>query len=168
VVLLQVSMQQKEQKEMQELNVFIDFEIIEKSDPTSLYKELDLIILAGNKIHICSKTKSIQEMKKYCNNLKISPLNYNKKIHEQARFLRKKDKKTYQEIASTLKISTNMVGFYVKNDPNESWVLSDWIIGYHIKDSTIYDKIDYLVDCDKRLVDKFLRAGRKATFIEKV
>lgn len=153
---------------MDELNVFIDFEIIEKSNISSLYKELDLLIRAGKKIHLWSKTKSPQLMEKYCNITTVTPLDYNKEIHIQARELRRKNKKTYQEIAAALKIPIKMVGFYAKNDPEKPWKLADWIIGYHAKDSAIYEKVDYLVDCDKRLVDRFIRAGRKATFIEKV
>ena len=153
---------------MDEFNVFIDFEIVEKSNIDSLYKELDLIILAGKKIHLWSKTKSPKDMEKYCTNVVIIPAEYNKDIHVQARELRRKHKKTYQEIATHLKIPVKMVGFYVKNDPDKPWRLSDWIVGYHAKDSSIYEKVDYLVDCDQRLVDRFKRAGRKATFIEKV
>ncbi len=153
---------------MEEYNVFIDFEIIKRSDPNSLYKELDLLIIAGKRIHLWSKTVTPREIEKYCTNLIITPEEYKKDLHVKAIELRNKNKKTYKEIADELKIDVKMVGFYVKNDPNKSWRLSDWIVGYHTKDSSIYEKVDYLVDNDQKLVDRFKRAGRKATFIEKV
>jgi len=158
----------KEQNNMDGFNVFIDFEIIEKSNLDSLYKELDLLIIAGKRIHLWSKTKTPQYMEKHCTDIVITPTEYNKEIHIKARELRRKNKKTYQEIADLLKTTTKMVGFYVKNDPEKPWKLSDWIVGYYVKDSSIYEKVDYLVDCDQKLVDRFKRAGRNATFIEKV
>jgi hypothetical protein len=117
---------------MDEYNVFIDFEIIKKSNPNSLYKELDLLIIAGKKIHVWSKNYSPEKMKEYCENLMISPTDYNKELHYKTVELRTKHKKTYKEIADELKIDVKMIGFYVKNDPNKNWRLSDWIVEYHI------------------------------------
>jgi len=152
---------------MNELNVFIDFDIIKKSNLDSLYKELDLLIITGKKIYLWSKTVSPSKMKEYCDSITVSPADYSKEIHTKAIGLRIKHK-TYKEIADELNIPVRMVGFYTKNDPEKKWKLSDWIIDYHTKDSSVYEKIDYLVDCDKKLVERFQRAGRKATLIEKV
>lgn len=159
---------QTERNNMEEYNIFIDFEIIRQSNQSSLYKELDLLIIAGKRIHVWSSKVSPEELEKYCSNLVITPDEYNKDTHIQVRELRLKEKKTYKEIADTLKIDVKLIGFYVKTDPEKSWKLSDWIVDYHTKDSSIYEKVDYLVDCDIKLVERFKRAGRKATFIEKV
>lgn len=122
----------------------------------------------GKKIHLWSKTVSPQLLEKFCQAVVIKPSDYNPDLHAQVRELRDKQKKTYQEISTQLKIETKDIGYYLKTDPNKPWRLSDWIVGYHVKDSAVYEKIDFLVDNDPRLVEKFTRAGRKATLIEKV
>lgn len=153
---------------MEGINVFIEFGIIEKSNPTSLYKELDLLILAQKYIHLWSKTKSPAEMKEYCSKIVVQPEDYSKEKHEQAYRMRHRENKTYKEISDLLETPISLVSFYVRANPKRPWLLSDWIVGYHPKDSSIYEKIDVLVDNDQRLVDKFKRAGRKANFVEKV
>jgi hypothetical protein len=161
-------MLQKELKVMDEINVFIEFDIIQKSNPTNLYKELDLLIVAGKQIHLWSKTKSPAEMEKYCLTKEIFPEEYDKNIHRKAWDMRRKESKTYQDIADTLKTTVKLVSFYIKTDPDLNWRLADWIVGYHKKDSSVYDKIDYLVDNDLKLVQKFKRFKRSANYVEKI
>jgi hypothetical protein len=149
-------------------NVFIDFSIIQKSNPSSLYKELDLLIRIGKTIHLWSKTVPIKQMKEYCKKLQVTPEDYDATMHAKVFINRHKDKKTYQSIADELGIKLDVVSFYVNCDPTKPWVLDDWIIGYHFKDSAIYEKVDILIDNDKILVDRFKRANRSAHYVEKV
>jgi len=150
------------------INVFIDFSIIQKSNPSSLYKELDLLIRIGKSIHIWSKSTSIKEMKEYCKTLKIAPEDYDATIHAKVFVLRHKDKRSYQSIADELGIKLDLVSFYVNSDPTKPWVLDDWIVDYHFKDSSIYEKIDILIDNDQNLVQRFKRANRSANYVENV
>jgi hypothetical protein len=153
---------------MEDINVFISFDIIKNSNPQNLYKELDLLILAKKKIHLWSKAISPEDMAKYCKGFTITPEDYNAEQHQIAWNLRNKEKLSYQDISKKLDINLGLVGFYVRTKPGISWKISDWIEGYHPKDSSVYEKIDYLVDNDKKLVEKFIKAGRKANYIERL
>lgn len=107
-------------------------------------------------------------MKEYCKTLKIAPEDYDATIHAKVFVLRHKDKRSYQSIADELGIKLDLVSFYVNSDPTKPWVLDDWIVDYHFKDSSIYEKIDILIDNDQNLVQRFKRANRSANYVENV
>lgn len=151
-----------------DINVFIDFQIIKNSQPISLSKELDVLIASGKSIYIWSKTVSPKEMKQYCSKIIIPTPEEEKKLHQKVFILRHKDHKTYKEISDALNIPIGKVSYYTKTDPLKEWILDDWIVSYEIKDSQIYPKVDFLVDNDEKLVQRFKRAGRPANLITKV
>ena len=161
-------MQDKDHYAQAESNVFIEFQVVKDSDPVLLSKELDLLIVSGKQIHVWSKTVSVKEMKRYCISQAIDSSEEEIKLHAQAFVLRHQHKKTYKEIADILKVPIERIGYYTKVDPLRKWTLNDWIVSYQIKDSTIYGKVDFLVDNDEKLVDRFKRAGRSANYIKKV
>lgn len=150
------------------LNIFIEFQIIRESDTESLTKELDMMIAAGKRIHIWSKTVPPVEMAKYCYSVKINPPAKEKELHEKIWHLRHKERKTFADIATLLDIPTKRISYFVKVPPTRGWRLSDWIVSYEKKDSSIYPKVDFLVDNDEKLVARFKRVGRKANLISKV
>ena len=46
--------------------------------------------------------------------------------------------------------------------------LTDYIWDYKIKDSSIYSAVDFIIDPDKKLVDMFIRNGKRANCITKL
>lgn len=151
-----------------DLNIFIDFQIIKDSRIDSLSKELDILIAAGKQIHVWSKTVPPIQMAKYCKSVKINTPAAELDIHTKVWNLRHKERKTLGDIATVLNIPVNKVSYYSKVSPNRTWCLSDWIVSYENKDSNIYPKVDILVDNDNKLVERFKRAGRKAHLVAKV
>lgn len=149
-------------------NVFIDFQIIKESDLNSLSQELDVLIAGGKKIHIWSKTITPRTMKRYCETKVVPTPKEEKDLHKKIYELRHKDRKTFEEISKLVDIPITKVSYYAKANPNREWVLNDWIEGYLEKDPSFYNKVDYLVDPDERLVNKFKRAGRKANCITRI
>lgn len=151
----------------QETNVFIEFDIIKRSDRTELMKELDLLVAVGKRIYIWSKTIDPERMSDFCRKYEMPVPEKEKDEHKKVWDLRRKGK-TYKEIADLANVQVEKIGFYARTDPSRQWVLDDWILGYHKKDSSIYPKVDVAVDSDKRLVNRFKRAGRSANYVEKL
>lgn len=149
------------------MNTFIDFDIIKKSNHKLLVKELDLLIYAQREIYIWSKINSTQDMEKYCNSIKI-PVPENEKLEHEIVKLKRIKAVPYAEIAEFLKISIDRVSYYSNTDLFDHWLLSDWIKGYYIKDSTSYQKADYVIDPDVKFVNKFIASGRSGKVIEKI
>ena len=149
-------------------NVFIDFQIILQSEINKLSKELDVLLAGGKKIYLWSKTASVQEMKEYCKHIRTPVDKKTKKLHQKSFLMRHQDKKTLADIAKKLDLTLSQVSYFIHNNPLHEWVLDDWIESYLYKDSSLYSKVDYLVDCNKKLVDKFKKAGREATLIERL
>lgn len=46
--------------------------------------------------------------------------------------------------------------------------LSDYIWDYKLKDSFLYSSVDFIIDNDKKLVDRFIKNGKQANFIERI
>ena len=141
---------------MEGKNIFLDFEIILKSLPAKLKKELDVIIQLNKDIYIWSKKYTTKEMQEYCKSIKFE--NEEKEEHKKVIELRK-ESKTYEEIKNQLNIPIWKIGFYLSTDIKEHWELDDWIKDYMIKDSSIFQKVDFIVDPDKKLVDRFKSRG---------
>jgi len=97
-------------------NVYIDFDIIEKSNIESLITELKYIIGTGRIVIIWSKTVSIADM----------------------------------------------INFSVKNN------LSEYIWDYKSKDSFFYSSVDFIIDNNKKLVDRFIKNGKLGNYIERI
>lgn len=149
-------------------NIFIEFQVVINSDPSSLYRELDLLIAAGKRIFLWSKTVTPEMMERHAKKLKIPIPKEDLKEHKECWELKNKERLTYQEIADKLKIPLKKVSYYTRNDPDRDWNLDDWIVDYYQKDSSVYPRVDILVDNDERLVNRFKRAGREANLVERV
>lgn len=148
-------------------NVFIDFEIIQKSNLKTLVKELDILIAAGKKIYLWSKTVLPESMKRLCQNTIISLDPTEKETHKKVYQMRIANK-TYQEISQVTGIPIKNLSFYVKFDPDKPWLLSDWIMDYYQKDSSVYPKVDLVIDNRIELVEKFKKRGVPGNWIEKL
>ena len=46
--------------------------------------------------------------------------------------------------------------------------LNDYIWDYKLKDSFLYSSVDFIIDNDKKLVDRFIRKGKMANYIERI
>lgn len=46
--------------------------------------------------------------------------------------------------------------------------LNDYIWDYKLKDSFLYSSIDFIIDNDKKLVDRFIKNGKMANYIERI
>ena len=150
------------------INVFIEFQIVRDSQLSSLLEELDVLIAAGKRIHLWSKTVSPKEMEAYCKSQKIPTPKEEKDLHEAIWLLRFQERKTLGDISTLTGTPISRVSYYCRMDPTREWVLSDWIYSYEKKDSSIYPKVDFLVDSDQTLVNRFKKSGRVANLITKV
>lgn len=147
-------------------NIYIDFSIIQKSDPKKLREELEVLIQLRNKIYIWSKVVSPLQMRMFCLGIKYKDIT-NKVIHNRIIELRK-EKKTYNEIAQETGVPMKQLSFYLTTSPDKEWTLDDWIMDYHPKDSTMYAKADVVVDPDPKFVERFQFKGIEANCIEKI
>lgn len=174
----------------QDINVFIDFKIVKDSDKEELCEDFDLIISKGRRIYVWSKEVSPQDMKKYCESIKINVKSQKEiQLHKKCLELKQERVKvsreiededgtskevtlyknrTYKDIADELGIDVKKVGYFVRTDPDREWVLDDWIVGYYPKDSSTYQKADIVIDPNGVLVEKFRRSGRLANKVEAI
>lgn len=157
-----------EKEQSTELNVFIEFQIIKDSQPDLLSKEFDILIASGKRIHVWSKTEPEEIMKKFCSGIVIETPESERELHKKIFILRHKERKTFAEISNLLNVPIDKVSYFSKADPLREWTLDNWIWSYERKDPMFYSKVDYLVDSDEKLVQRFKRAGRKANLIKKV
>jgi hypothetical protein len=147
-------------------NIFIDFSIIQKSNPSKLKDELDLLVSLKNKVYLWSKTIDLVTMRRYCLSIKYSNIE-DKELHKKVIELRAK-KKQYSEISKETSLPIWKIGFYLTTDPEKEWTLDDWIKDYVKKDSAIYSKVDFIIDPDKKIVDRFKSRGIDGNCIEKI
>lgn len=105
-------------------------------------------------------------MRTYCLNIKFdNPAE--RELHKTIIELRK-EKKTYKEISEKTNTPLWKLGFYLSTNINKIWTLDDWIKDYYKKDSSVYQKADFVIDPDQRFVDKFQIAGLNGNCIEKI
>ena len=76
------------------------------------------------------------------------------------------DGASYQEISEATGIETQALGWYISTDPNRQWTLDDWIADYYYKDSSVFQKVDAIIDCDERIVERFKRRGITGSVIK--
>jgi hypothetical protein len=98
-------------------------------------------------------------MRNFCQKTKIPIDKDEYEKHKRAFQMRKEEKKTYQEIAKITGLNVKNLGFYLNFDPGVPWVLSDWIKDYYQKDSSVYEKVDFIVDPDSKVVERFQKRG---------
>jgi hypothetical protein len=146
-------------------NVFIEFKIIKESAPDLLYKELDVLLATGKRIFVWSKTVPPQLMRAHCAQTGVKlpqeELDKHSKVYEMRRELA-----TYQEISEVTGIPVRQLGWYIATTPNRQWTLDDWIADYYIKDSAVYQKVDAIIDCEDKVVEKFKRRGIPGNTLE--
>jgi hypothetical protein len=148
------------------LNIFLDFSVIRKSVPEKLRDEFETLIQYKNQIYVWSKTISIDEMRRYCTSIKYPDLN-EVAVHKKVKELRK-EKKPFKEISDTLSVPMWKLSYYLTTNENKLWTLDDWIKNYYKKDSSIYQKADFIIDPDQKFVDKFRSAGVEGNCLEKI
>lgn len=139
------------------MNIFLDYEIVLKSSPISLKNELDILVQLKNEIFVWSKTIHPLIMRKYCLS-KTFENKEEKEKHKQILELRSHNK-PYKEISDIVNIPIDKIGFYISTDINKIWSLDDWIKDYLVKDSSIYQKVDFIIDPDLKLVERFKSKG---------
>lgn len=128
-------------------------------------EELETLVMLRNSIFVWSKTMHPLQMRQFCLNIKFNdPIE--QELHKSVRQMRA-DKKTYKEITDTTKLPLWKISFYLTTK-EKSWSLDDWIKDYLVKDSAIYSKVDYIIDPDQRLVDRFKARGLEGNCIESI
>lgn len=150
-----------------EENVFIDFSIIQNSDLQELKSEFDKLIIAGKKIFIWSKKALPSEMSRFCKNIKIQRDPEEINLHKEVLASRAK-RNSYKDIADDLDIDIGKVSYFANIRLFEEWNLDDWIIDYYKKDSSIYPKVDFVIDPDQKVVDRFARNGVNGNVVDKL
>lgn len=148
-------------------NVFIEFQILKNSKLSNLITELDVLIANKKLVFIWSKTELPQIMKLYCNSIEVPIPITEVNTHKEVRKL-KAQGKTYKEIVEKTGVPIKEMAYFLKYNPSQKYFLSDWIIDYYKKDSSIYGKVDIIIDNDHKIIDRFLRANKEAYLIEKV
>lgn len=128
-------------------------------------KELDQLIALKNNIYLWSKTITPEQMRLFC--LKIRFDLQEKDTHKKIIDLRKQ-KKSFKEISDETNVCIEQIGFYLTSDPNKIWTLDDWIKGYLVKDSSIYQKADFIIDPDPKFVNRFQLKGLDGNVLEKL
>lgn len=63
---------------------------------------------------------------------------------------------------SKLHSPEEMLHFAIQHD------LQDLIWDYKRKDSFYYSSVDFIIDNDKRLVDRFIRNGKQGNYVERI
>lgn len=149
-----------------EANVFIDFSIIKNSQIKELREELDTIIQLRNKIFLWSKVVTPSEMMIYCLSKTVPIDKAEKELHKKCYELRNIECLSYKEIEEKTGVKSRRIGFYSKVDPEKEWKLSDWILDYYKKDSSVYQKVDFIIDRDPKLIERFRKIGIKGNVIE--
>lgn len=144
--------------EMDGKNVFIEFEIIRDSNPNILYKELDILLATRKRIFVWSKDVPPMIMRAHCKNTKIDIPKEEKQKHKIAYDMRYEGA-TYQEISEATNIPEKQLGWYIATNPARTWTLDDWIAEYYIKDSSVYQKVDAIIDTNEKMVERFRRKG---------
>lgn len=148
-------------------NIFIEFDIVKNSNPDNLYKEFDVLIAAGKRIFVWSKTIEPQIQRLHCYKIIITLPEKEISIHKKAYDMRY-DGKTYQEISDETKIPLNQLSWYMSSPPDKQWTLDDWIADYYKKDSSVYAKVDAVIDNNLRMVDRFKSKGIEGNFLESI
>ena len=147
-------------------NIFVDFSIVTKSNPKKLKEEFDLLIQFKNQIFIWSKTILPESMRAYCLSVKFVDPN-EAELHKNILKLRK-EKKPFKEISDVTGVPLWKLSYYLVTRDTKVWTLDDWIKDYYKKDSSIYPKVDFVIDPDQKLVDRFQTAGLDGNCIEKI
>lgn len=149
---------QEEENNMDGQNIFIEYTIIRDSNPNELYKELDVLLATGKRVFVWSKEVPPNIMRQHCLSTKVEIPEHEKEVHKKAYEMRYEGA-SYQDISEATSIPIRQLGWYLSNSPDRQWVLDDWIADYYLKDSSVYQKVDAVVDCEERIVTKFKRRG---------
>ena len=104
-------------------------------------------------------------MKSYCKTIKYDL--QDKTVHKQIIDLRSQ-KKSFKEISEATKVPVEQISFYLTSDINKEWTLDDWIKDYLVKDSSVYQKADFVVDPDPKFVSRFQLKGLDGNVLEKL
>ena len=146
-------------------NIFIEFNIIQKSNLKTLVQELDQLIARKNNIYLWSKTLTPSQMRLYCLSNKID---INDKTTFQKVLELRRQKKSFTEISQLTGVPLEQISFFLTTDPNKTWTLDDFIKDYLVKDSSIYAKADFVIDSDPKFVHRFQLKGLDGHCIEKI
>lgn len=148
-------------------NMFLDYSIILNSNPKNILIELDKLIINGYELFLWSKEYSPEDMKYFCHTTKI-PVNQVQQLeHELVKYYRS-ERKSYQEISELLKISISKISYYANTEIFKFWYLNDWFKGYFKKDSTNYQKADFICDPDPKFVKKFTDQGIQGLILKTI
>lgn len=159
---------EKDLNKIKEVNVFIDFEIIKNSPIEELRQDLDTIIQFRNKIYVWSKIHTPMEMRKYCLKTKVPIPKEEIDLHKECFRLRNIECLSYDEIREKTGVSYRRIGFFAGTDPNKQWNLDDWIADYFKKDTSMYSKVDFIIDPSEKMVKRFEKIGIPGNVIEKL
>lgn len=148
------------------VNVFVDYEIILNSPVEELRKDLDGIIQLQNKIYVWSKAHFPSEMRMHCLKTIVTLPEDERKLHEECFRLRNIECLSYDEISQKTGVKPRRIGFFAAVNPYKNWTLDDWIVDYYKKDSSVYSKVDFIIDPNPKIVERFSRIGIEGNVIE--
>lgn len=159
----------EDQKSMvQGVNVFIDYEIILNSPVEELKKDMDTIIALQNKIFVWSKNHLPAEMRMHCLRTEVVLPEDEREKHVECFRLRNIECLSYDEITEKTGVNARMIGFFAAVNPEKKWTLDDWVVDYLKKDSSIYPKVDFIIDPNPRMVERFEKIGIPGNVVDKL
>ena len=148
-------------------NIFLEFKIIQDSNPVKLANEIDILIAYGKKVYSWSKAITPKQQALFCSQKVIPRSAEDKEKHKKIKELRDSGA-SYDEISRELNVNAREIGFFLKRDVRKEWTLKDYILDYYKKDSAIYPKVDVIIDPDPSLVERFKKIGIHGHVLERV
>lgn len=91
-----------------------------------------------------------------------------RKLHKECFRLRNIECLSYDEISEKTGVKPRRIGFFAAVNPHKQWTLDDWIVDYYKKDSSVYSKVDFIIDPNSKIVERFSRIGIPGNVIEKL
>jgi hypothetical protein len=127
---------------------------------------MDTIIQLKNKIYVWSKTHLPSEMRMHCLRTVVELPEEERKLHEECFRLRNVECLSYDEISEKTGVNKKHLAFFSAVKPTKQWTLDDWIVDYYKKDSSVYPKVDFIIDPNQKVVDRFAKIGIKGNVLE--
>lgn len=149
------------------VNVFVEFKIIQDSNPIRLALEIDNLIAYGKKVYSWSKLVTPHQQALYCTTKIIPRPPEEKEKHRRIKEMRDSGA-SYEEISNELAVNAKEIGFFLKRPLNKEWSLADYFLDFYKKDSSIYPKVDVIIDPDPNLIERFKKIGIHGNIVERV
>lgn len=108
------------------------------------------------------------EMRAFCLKTKVPIPKEEIELHRECYKLRNVECLSYDEIKERTGVSHRRIGFYAATSPDKTWNLDDWIADYIKKDTSMYSKVDFIIDPNEKIVKRFEKIGIPGNVIDKL